>query len=157
MKTISHYMTLGVMVLESNILLLEAIVLMRKKHISSILLQKNGDKQMTADEKTEDKGKGVQTGAADYITRSINAPEVRARVAADLKMRQTEGARVAADTHLNVFAARFKENAKCTQTIEKIKKELGKIKVILEQIQQLDQVKQTDYVGGAGMIELEGV
>jgi len=134
---------------------------------------------ISAMEATADKVKAFKVGGADYITKPINPEEVKARVAAHLRIRKAEMERteaegmktlkamiatynhnmnqplMAAYMFLDVFTAKGDESEKSVQLIGKIKRELDKVKVILEKIQKLDEAKQTDYVGGIGMIDLD--
>ncbi len=134
---------------------------------------------ITAVEETRDKIRGFQMGAADYITKPINPEELKARVAAHLRIKWLENERVeleklrtvkdmiatynhnmnqpltAAYAYIGVLAAKMKKDDRESRTIGNIKKELDKVKSILQKIQSIDKVKRTNYVGDAGMIKLE--
>jgi DNA-binding response OmpR family regulator len=53
---------------------------------------------ITAMEKVEEKVKGFEVGAADYITKPINQKEVKARVKAHLRIREAEDERLQAES-----------------------------------------------------------
>ncbi len=127
---------------------------------------------------TNDKVKGFEIGASDYITKPINPDEVKARVNAHLKSREAEKSRMEAEnlktvkdmiatynhnmnqplmtvyTYMATLMLKFDEEDKTHQTLTKIKGELDKVNEILKKIQSISEVKKTDYVGDSGMLEL---
>jgi len=133
---------------------------------------------ITAMEKPQDKIKGFEMGAADYITKPFNADEVKARVNAHLKIIEAEKSRTEAEnlktvkdmiatynhnmnqplmtvfTYMEMLLMRFNEQDKTYQTLTKMKVQLDKINKILKAIQQIDTVKRMDYVEGSGMLDL---
>jgi DNA-binding response OmpR family regulator len=134
---------------------------------------------ITAMESVEDKVKGFKLGAADYITKPINAEEVKARVGAHLRIREAEKARAETEnlqtikdmiatynhnmnqplmtiyTYMEILLVKFNdEEDKTRQKLDKIKKELDTINGILKKIQAIETVKRADYVGESGMIDI---
>lgn len=134
---------------------------------------------ITAMEEMEQKVKAFKMGGADYITKPINAEEVRARVSIQIRGLESgqkhvaeQNVRVmkdmiatynhnmnqplmAAYMYLDGLLMRTGGDEKTIATVDKIKKELNKMKEILCQIQALEEVKRTDYVGESGMMDLE--
>ncbi|MBF0511164.1 MAG: response regulator [Candidatus Omnitrophica bacterium] len=134
---------------------------------------------ITAKNKTEDMIQCFSLGAADYIVKPINSHEVKARVKAHLRIKKAEEERrqitnleavknmvvtynhnmnqplMAAVTYLEVLLAQSTQEDKHHASLLKIKNELGKISVILQKIQALQELKSVDYAGNIKMIELE--
>lgn len=133
---------------------------------------------ITAMENAEDKVKGFDVGAADYITKPFNPDEVNARVNAHLKIKESENNRIETEnlktvkgmiatynhnmnqplmtiyTYIEVLLGNFDEADRTAQTLKKMKKELDKVNGILKKIQSIDTVKRTDYLGDSSMIDL---
>ncbi|MFT5207591.1 MAG: PleD family two-component response regulator [Candidatus Omnitrophota bacterium] len=125
----------------------------------------------------DDLAKGFELGAADYITKPINAVEVSYRVDNQIKLKDAVKTRLdmermgtlkdmittynhhmnqplmAAFMYLDAMQTRATE-AKDQTTLVKIKNELVKMKEILEKIQAIKEVKRTNYVGDTGMVDI---
>lgn len=134
---------------------------------------------ITSLDKTTDLVTAFRAGAADYITKPINADEVKARVASQLALRKAEEARVEAEglrtlkgtvaalnhnmnqplmtayTYLNIAFAKMEDGDVNRKTFEKIKAELDKLNQILGKIRALEAVKTTEYVGDTEMLDLD--
>ena len=135
---------------------------------------------ISAMEMTDDKVKGFQVGAADYIIKPIEAEEVKARIRAHLSIREAEKFRMEKEnlqtvkdmvatynhnmnqplmtiyTYMEILLVKHgDEEDKTNQKLVKIKKELDSINDILKKIQELDTVVRADYVGDSGMIVLD--
>ncbi|MBF0384235.1 MAG: response regulator [Candidatus Omnitrophica bacterium] len=127
---------------------------------------------ITALTATDEKVKGFECGAEDYITKPINPAEVKARIKAHLNVRETERLKTLQDmittynhnmnqplmviyTYLDILHSKLSDQDIGYKELAKIKKELDKINDILKKIQTLEKVKTVNYVGGAGMIDLD--
>lgn len=133
----------------------------------------------TSLDRTEDMVKGFRAGADDYITKPINADEVRARVKVHLRIKKAEAERLEAEnmrtlnnmvvtlnhnmnqpmmaayTYINASLESLDKNDKNRKNYGKVKEELDRLNVILRKIQSLDKVERTEYVGGTEMLELD--
>ncbi|MBF0533014.1 MAG: response regulator [Candidatus Omnitrophica bacterium] len=133
---------------------------------------------ITAFTSIEDKVKGFSVGAVDFVTKPITPEEVVARVKAHLKTKDAENARLEVDrlrtlknivvtynhnmnqplmvvyTCLTILENKLKNDPVSLGKVKSIKTELDKIKEILKQIKMLGSVKEAEYVGDTGMIEI---
>ena len=134
---------------------------------------------ITAMESVQGMIEGLQAGGADYITKPFIAEEVRARVAAHLRIKKAEEERVrmanletiknmvvtynhnmnqplmAAVTYLELLLAKTGEDDDRHRHLLKAKTEIGKIAAILKKIQELEKFKSVGYVGDVKMFELD--
>lgn len=134
---------------------------------------------ITVSERPEDIIKAFKVGAADYITKSINPDVVKARVAAQLALRDVEAERLAAErlriwkgtvaalnhnmnqplmaayTYINLAVERVKKADQNHMTYEKLREELGKMHLILRKISALEEVRTTEYAGDVDMVDLD--
>jgi len=134
---------------------------------------------LTAMDKTTDIVKGFRLGSADYITKPINADEVKARVGAHLALKKAEEERVemdhlrilkgavaalnhnmnqplmAAFTYINTAIEKLSEQDDNLKTYARLKGELDKLNSILRKIQGLTAVKSAEYVGKTEIIDLD--
>lgn len=134
---------------------------------------------ITALDANEDMVKCFSSGGADYITKPINAEEIKARVKTHLRIKRAEEEHIESEnlrtvqnmvatynhnmnqpltviySYLNMLTAVTALNDKEYKTLEKIKKELDKINSILQKIQAIQKVEPTDYVGNSGMLKLD--
>lgn len=133
---------------------------------------------ITALNTNEDMVKCFSSGGADYITKPINAEEIKARVKTHLRIKRAEEERIESEnlrtvqnmvatynhnmnqpltviyTYLNMFMAVTAQSDKKYKTLETMKKELDKINSILQKIQAIQKVEPTDYMGHSGMLKL---
>lgn len=133
---------------------------------------------ITALESVQDMIKGFQAGAADYIIKPFIAEEVLARVAAHLRIKKAEQERLrignleaiknlvvtynhnmnqplmAAVAYLELLLAKSGEGDDRRAVLLKVKTELGKIAAIMKKIQELEKLKNVDYVGDVKMFDL---
>ncbi|MBF0494227.1 MAG: response regulator [Candidatus Omnitrophica bacterium] len=133
---------------------------------------------ITASDEVEDKIKGFELGAADYINKNINPGEVKARVSAHLKIREIEKDRLEVENlrtvkdmiatfnhyinqplttvyaYLTILLLKFDKTDKTGATLTKIKGEIDKINDTLKKVDSLTKIRKTSYIGKSGMIEL---
>lgn len=134
---------------------------------------------LTSMEKTKDIVRGFRLGAADYITKPINADEVKIRVSAHLALKKSEEERIEADhlrilkdivvtlnhnmnqplmaayTYINVALESLTQTDENRKVYGKLKEEMDRLNLILRKIQSLEVVKRTEYLGDTGMIDLD--
>jgi C4-dicarboxylate-specific signal transduction histidine kinase len=134
---------------------------------------------LTGLDKTEDIVKGFRFGSSDYITKPVNADEVKARVAVHLALKKAEEERVEMDhlrilkgtvaalnhnmnqplmatyTYINTAMEKLSEKDESRKTYMRLKGELDKLNSILRKIQALTAVKSSEYVGKTEIIDLD--
>ncbi|MBF0494924.1 MAG: hypothetical protein HQL28_07355, partial [Candidatus Omnitrophica bacterium] len=105
--------------------------------------------------------------------------EVKARINAHLKSRETEKLRIEAErlrtakdmvttynhnmnqplaviyTYITILAGKFDKTDKTYATIAKIRTELDKINNVLKKIQSISEVKRKEYYGAISMVDLD--
>ncbi|MBF0619315.1 MAG: response regulator [Candidatus Omnitrophica bacterium] len=135
---------------------------------------------ITAFTEPAEKARAFGMGAADYITKPINLVEVRARVSAQLKIKDAEDYRLQAERlqtlkdvtatynhhmnqhlqagHLDLYKLFKKfpdENNEIHKMLVDVKNDLRQISEILRKIEALENVQRTDYAQGMTMIDLD--
>ncbi len=134
---------------------------------------------ITAMGSMDDKVKGFQLGAADYITKPLDIHEVQARVRAHLRIRAAEVERLqskqmetvknmivtynhemnqpltAIQGYIDLLMDDVDEKDENYKTFTTIKEQTERLVKILDKIKSIETVETTEYIPGSTMIDLK--
>jgi len=127
---------------------------------------------ITAMEAVEDKVKGFELGAADYITKPINPEEVKARVSAHLRLQQAVAESAikkmiitynhemrqplaAIGGYVDILLDEIDKEDENHEMLTIVSEQTTRIQKILDKIVSLDTFVSTDYIEGSSMIDLK--
>lgn len=134
---------------------------------------------ITSMAETEEKVKGFEMGAADYITKPINQLEVMARVKAHLRIKKAEDERLQAQElktikdmivtynhemnqpltaiqgYVELLMDDIEEDGENYDTLKTIKEQTQRVTKILDKIKSLEKIETKQYIPGSTMIDLK--
>lgn len=134
---------------------------------------------ITAMGEIEDKVKGFEAGGADYITKPLNAAEVKARVNAHLRIKEAEAERIqsrqmetvknmivtynhemnqpltAIQGYADMLADDVDKDDENYEVFKTIKEQTARVVKILDRIKSLETIETTEYIPGSTMIDLK--
>lgn len=134
---------------------------------------------ITSMAETEEKVKGFEMGAADYITKPINQPEVIARVKAHLRIKKAEDERLQAQElktikdmivtynhemnqpltaiqgYVELLMDDIEKDGENYDTLKTIKEQTQRVTKILDKIKSLEKIETKQYIPGSTMIDLK--
>lgn len=134
---------------------------------------------ITAMGEIEDKVKGFEAGGADYITKPLDAAEVKARVNAHLRIKEAEAERIqsrqmetvknmivtynhemnqpltAIQGYADMLADDVDKDDENYEVFKTIKEQTARVVKILDKIKSLEIIETTEYIPGSTMIDLK--